>query len=143
MLASASNPILLYDGVCGLCNRLIRFVLKRDRQDRFRFAALQSGFATKIMSRHGTSPQQLDTFYLVLDYGQASERLLARSEGTVAMLRELRGAWRVASFVLGAVPRLVRDWGYNLVARNRYRIFGKHDSCLLPEEKHRRKFLDV
>lgn len=137
-----SNPIVLYDGVCGLCNRLIQFLLKRDAQDRFRFASLQSDFAAVILQRHGRDANDLDTVYVVQDYGEANERLLARSDAIICLGQELGGIWSVAG--LGkALPRFLRDWIYKLVARNRYRVFGKYDSCMMPEPKHRRKFLDV
>jgi predicted DCC family thiol-disulfide oxidoreductase YuxK len=140
---ASSNPILLYDGVCGLCNRLVRFVLKHDRQELFRFAALQSEFAGKILARHGANPGDLDTFYLVLNHGQPAERLAARSDAAVEVLRNLGGTWRGCGSVLRIFPKWVRDWGYNRVARSRYRVFGKFEACPLPEERYRGRFLDT
>lgn len=137
-----SNPIVLYDGVCGLCNRLVQFLLQRDTHDRFHFASLQSTVGQEILKRHGANPLDLDTFYVVLDYGQASERLLERSEGIVYALTTLGGIWKIAG-VGKALPKVVRDRLYNFVARHRYQVFGKHESCMLPEPKHRAKFLDV
>jgi len=133
---------VLYDGVCGLCNRLVQFILKRDSRDRFRFASLQSTFGQTILKRHGADPLDLDTFYVVLDYESPSERLLARSDGVVYALTTLGGIWKIAA-VGKALPKSVCDALYNLVARNRYRIFGKYESCMLPEPKQRAKFLDV
>jgi len=89
------SPILLYDGVCGLCNRFVQFILRHDRRDQFRFAALQSNFARAILHRHGLSPDALDTVYLVFDYGQASERLLSRNDAATAVLKALGGVWRL------------------------------------------------
>jgi len=133
---------VLYDGVCGLCNRLVQFILKRDSRDRFRFASLQSTFGQTILKRHGADPLDLDTFYVVLDYESPSERLLARSDGVVYALTTLGGIWKIAA-VGKALPKSLCDGLYNLVARNRYRIFGKYESCMLPEPKQRAKFLDV
>ena len=136
-----SNPVILYDGVCGLCNRLVQFVLKRDKQDRFRFASLQSDLANKVLQRHDRDPHDLDTVYVVVDYAQPTERLLARSDAILFLLRELGGIWKLA--VMGNIlPRTMRDGIYKLVARNRYRVFGKYDSCMLPDPQHRAKFLD-
>ena len=87
------NPIVLYDGVCGLCNRLVRFILNRDRRDHFRFAALQAGFARATLKRHGLNPDALDTFYVVFNYGEPAERVLARDEGVAAVLESLGGVW--------------------------------------------------
>lgn len=137
------NPIILYDGVCGLCNRFVQFVLKRDCKDQFRFAALQTNFARAILERHGLNPDLLDTVYLVLDYGQPSERLLSRNDAATAVLKELGSFWRFSGKLLDLLPQKFRDWRYALVARNRYRFFGKHEACPLPNEKDRHKFLGV
>ena len=139
--AAADGPIILYDGVCGLCNRLNRFVLARDRAGRFRFAALQSALAGEILARHGRDPRDLDTLYLVLAHGRPEERLLRKSDAALWILRALGGPWRAAG-ALRVVPRRLRDLGYDLVARTRYRLFGRYDSCPLPEPRHRARFLD-
>ena len=137
-----ANPIVLYDGVCGLCNRLVQFLLKRDSRDHFRFASLQSEFAQDVMTRHGVDPHDLDTVYVVKDHNQPTENLLARSDAILHLLTELGGIWSLAG--AGRVlPRGFRDAVYKIVARNRYRVFGKHESCMLPEPRHRAKFLDV
>ena len=137
-----SNPIVLYDGVCGLCNHLVQFLLKRDSHDRFRFASLQSEFANKILTNHGVDPRDLDTVYAVREYGQTNQNLLARSDAILFMLTELGGLWNVAG-VGRLLPKAFRDAVYKIVARNRYRVFGKHESCILPAPEHRAKFLDV
>ncbi len=137
-----SGPIILYDGVCGLCNRLVQFALKRDRADRLRFASLQSDFAARILARHGLNPQSLDTVYLVLDYDQPAERLFARSQAVLKILQQLGSAWRAVAALGRALPLAIRDFFYNLVARTRYRIFGRYDTCPLPTPDQRAKFLD-
>src|SRR6266404_1919615 len=126
MAFPSSNPIVLYDGVCGLCNRLVQFILKRDDRDYFRFASLQSEFATSLLQKHGLDPRDLDTVYVVIDYAQPTERLLARSSAILFLLKQLGGIWKMAA--LGKIlPRIMRDGIYKLVARNRYRVFGKYD----------------
>ena len=142
MSAPDPNPIVLYDGVCGLCNRLVQFLLKRDTQDRFRFASLQSEFANHLMTRHGFDPHDLDTVYVVKNHEQSDEALLARSDAILYMLTQLGGIWGLAG-ISRVLPRGFRDAVYKIVARNRYRAFGKSESCMLPEPKHRAKFLDV
>lgn len=142
MHKSAANPIVLYDGVCGLCNRLNQFLLKRDHRDRFRFASLQSEFADSLLRRHGIKGLDLDTVYLVVDYRLSSERLLSRSDAILQVLSELGGVWSI--FTIGRVlPKGIRNRIYNFVARNRYRVFGKYETCLLPEKQYQHKFLDV
>jgi len=140
--STPSNPIVLYDGVCGLCNRLNQFLLQRDTHDRFRFASLQSDLAASLLKRHGADSQDLDTVYVVLDYNQPGERLLARSDAILHVLTQLDGIWKWGR-AGRLLPKVLRDGIYKLVARNRYRVFGKHDSCMLPDPKHRHKFLEV
>jgi predicted DCC family thiol-disulfide oxidoreductase YuxK len=138
-----SNPIILYDGVCGLCNRFVQFVLKRDRKDQFCFAALQSNFGRNVLQRHGLDPDALDTVYLVLDHGRPSERLLSRNDAPTAIFQELGGFPRLLAKLMKLLPRRFRDWRYRLVAQNRYWLFGRYDSCPLPDPKDRFKFLDL
>jgi len=139
---SNSKPIVLYDGVCGLCNRLNQFLLKRDPHDRFRFASLQSEFARALLARHGADSRDLDTFYVVIDHGEPSERVLDRSDGIIYMLTQLGGLWSLAG-AAKILPKALRDGMYRIVARNRYRVFGKHESCMMPDPLHRHKFLDA
>lgn len=136
-----TNPIVLYDGVCGLCNRLVQFLLKRDTHDRFRFASLQSEFAHNLLRHHGADAHDLDTVYVVKDYGQPDQSLLARSDAVLYMLGQLGGVWKFAG-VGRVLPKVFRDAIYKVVALNRYRVFGKYESCMLPEPQHRQKFLD-
>lgn len=93
------------------------------------------------MRRHDRDAQDLDTVYVVVQYDQPSERLLARSDAILFLLKHLGGIWQVAA-VGKILPRPVRDGIYGLVARSRYRVFGKSESCILPAPKHRARFLD-
>lgn len=142
MTSIESNPIVLYDGVCALCNRLNQFLLKRDVHDRLLFASLQSSLAESLLKRHGADPRDLDTVYVVLDYNQPGERLLARSDAILHLLAQLGGIWKLAR-AGRLLPKPLRDALYGVVARNRYRVFGKYESCMLPDPKHRHKFLEV
>ena len=139
--AAVDAPIILYDGVCGLCSRLCQFVLARDPAGRFRFAALQGAVAGEILKRHGRDPRDLDTLYLVLAPGRMEERLLRKSDAALWIVRELGGPWRLSG-ALRIVPRTIRDLGYDLVARTRYRLFGRYDTCPLPDPRQRARFLD-
>jgi predicted DCC family thiol-disulfide oxidoreductase YuxK len=140
---TAANPIILYDGVCGLCNRLVQFLLKHDKQGRLRFAALQSDFADKVLRRHGIDAKDLDTVQVIENYDQPNERVLQRSDAILRAGRELGGFWGASSTVARVVPRALRDLVYRFVATNRYRVFGKYDSCMLPDANQRSRFLDV
>jgi len=143
MSGRGSNPIVLYDGVCGLCNRLVQFVLKNDRNDVFRFASLQSKLAEQILVRHRLRSESLETVYVVLDYGLAEERVLSRLQAVVYVLQQLGGPLAYVSAILRVLPAPVQNFLYGLVARNRYRVFGRYETCPLPEGDTRSKFLDL
>ena len=138
-----SSPIILYDGVCGLCNRLVQFLLKHDRHGRLRYASLQSDFAAKVLQRHGFDPKDLDTLHVIENYDHPSERVLQRSDAILRAGRELGGLWSPLASLAKIIPRPLRDLAYRFVARNRYRVFGKYDTCMLPDPKQRNRFLDV
>jgi predicted DCC family thiol-disulfide oxidoreductase YuxK len=140
---TGANPIILYDGVCGLCNHLVQFLLKHDREGRLRFASLQSDFAAKVLGRHGIDPTDLDTVHVIVNYDQPDERVLQRSDAILRAGRELGGFWGASSSIARVVPRPLRDVVYKLVATNRYRMFGKFDTCMLPDPSQRSRFLDL
>jgi predicted DCC family thiol-disulfide oxidoreductase YuxK len=139
---TSAHPILLYDGVCGLCNRSVQFTLRHDRRDIFRFASLQGPTASRVLGRHGQSPANLDTFYVITDFEQPAEHLLSRSDAALFVLSALGGPWQVLAAGGRILPKAIRDTFYNVVARNRYQVFGKFDACPLPDPKDRHKFLD-
>jgi predicted DCC family thiol-disulfide oxidoreductase YuxK len=143
--ASSPSPrkhLILYDGVCGLCNRLNQFVLRRDRRGTFDFASLQSGTGRTVLRRFGRDPQDLNTFYVVTNYRSESPALLSKSRASLFLMKELGGPWRWFE-LLGVLPTALLDRGYDLVARNRYRFFGRYESCLMPGAEHRTRFIDV
>jgi predicted DCC family thiol-disulfide oxidoreductase YuxK len=127
---------IFYDGVCGLCNRLNRFVLRRDRHDRFRFAALQSDYAKRTLRNLGRDPDDMNTMVVVSATGQVYTKALA----ALFVLRQLGGVWRVIA-LLRILPRAILDWGYDRVAQSRYRLFGRYDACPIPSAHDRAKFL--
>ena len=133
--------LILYDGLCGLCNRLNQFVLRRDVHDRFRFAPLQGTLAGDLLRRYGRDARELDTVYVVKNHGQQGEALLAKGRAILFVLRTLGGFWSLAR-VFNLVPRRVLDLAYDLVARRRYRWFGRYGACPLPAPGVREKFLD-
>ena len=137
------HPIVLYDGVCGLCNRMVRFLLQRDKQGRIRFASLQSDFAAQVLGRHGIDPKDLDTVHVVINYERPDEHILNRSDAILQAWYELGGAWKLLASVSRIVPRAVRDLVYRFVATNRYRVFGKFETCMLPDPSQRSRFLDL
>jgi predicted DCC family thiol-disulfide oxidoreductase YuxK len=138
-----ANPIILYDGVCGLCNRLVQFLLRHDKRKHLRFASLQSDFAGAVLRRHGLDPKDLDTFHFVENYDRQNERVFDRSDAVLKAGRALGGVWAMLASVASLLPRALLDPLYRLVARNRYRVFGKFESCMLPDPSQRNRFLDT
>ncbi len=136
------GPVLMYDGVCGLCNRYVQFVLGRDRRRRFRFAPLQGLFATQALARHGLHPiGDPNTIVLLESPGSAFEQVHVRSDAVLAIMTGLGGPWRLV-VVLRVIPRFLRDAVYDVVARFRYRFFGRFDACPVPSPSSRDRFLD-
>jgi predicted DCC family thiol-disulfide oxidoreductase YuxK len=138
------RALMLYDGLCGLCNGAVRWVAQRDHADRFRFAPQQSALAAAILSRHGIDQEAMlksNSVYLVLDAGSPRERLLTQSDVTVNMLLQLAGPWRILGYLLRAVPTVLRNAVYGLFARNRYRLTARLDVCPLPATADRMKFV--
>jgi predicted DCC family thiol-disulfide oxidoreductase YuxK len=130
------GPIVFFDGVCRTCSKWVQLVLANDPKGRFRYASLQSPFARRTLEAHGLDPDALDTVVLV-DQGRA----YARSTAALRVLRSLAFPWSLAGALLW-VPRVVRDAAYDVIARNRYRWFGKNDACFIPTAAERSRFLD-
>jgi predicted DCC family thiol-disulfide oxidoreductase YuxK len=133
--------LVLYDGVCGLCNGVVRFVLRHDRRNRFRFAPLQSPTATRTLTRAGRAADDLSTFYVLPDYPGAS-MVLSKSRAALFLLTSLGWPWKAAG-ALALLPESVADRVYDVVVRHRYRLFGRYDQCVLPRPEDRDRFLDV
>jgi len=135
------GPVLIYDGLCGFCNGAVQFVLKRDPRGAVCFATLQGEFARGVMERH---PELAGVDSLILvepDSVTGTERVYVRSAGALRTARYLAGPWRLTR-TLAVIPRPVRDWGYDLFARWRYRMFGRYDSCPIPTPEQRTRFID-
>lgn len=135
------QDLLLYDGVCALCNGLVRFLLRHDPANRFLFAPLQGETAREILRRWKEAPDLFDTVYLVRTAGAPGEALLARGRAVVAVLEEVGGVWKAIGRLFAFLPPKVLDLLYDFVARRRYRWFGKYDVCPLPPPEDRGRFL--
>ncbi len=133
---SAGHPVLLYDGVCSLCDASVLLVIDRDPAALFRFASLQSDVGSRIAAQHGVNAQDLDTVVLVAD-----GRAFVRSDAVLGVASRLGRPWSWLR-VLRAVPQPLRDAVYRLVARNRLRWFGRRDACRIPTPDLRARFLD-
>lgn len=128
---------MLYDGICNFCNASVQFILKRDPAGYFSFAAQQSDYGEKLMREYGIDPASEDTLILIED-----GKVFTRSDAALRIAGKLSGPWRFLS-LLTAVPRSLRNGIYTFIARNRYRWFGRKDSCPIPEPEWRQRFLDA
>jgi predicted DCC family thiol-disulfide oxidoreductase YuxK len=141
--AIRGRALLLYDGVCALCNGVVKFLMKRDKLDRFRYAPLQSDLGREVLARFGIDVFP-DGVVLMADALTPGERLYQRSDAVAEAMELLAtGWWRFAGRTLRLVPRRLRDWVYGIVARFRYRVFGRYDTCPIPPPEQRGRLLGV
>lgn len=130
-------PVLYFDGVCNLCNGAVQFVIRHDRSGKIRFASLQSdaGAAAirKVEARFGRRPDSL--------LFEVGDKIWIESDAALQLARYLDGGWKTLSW-LRLFPRFLRDAVYRLVARNRYRMFGKKDACMIPTPQLKERFID-
>jgi len=130
------GPILLFDGVCNLCNGVIQFLIKRDPDGRFRYAPLQSDVATELLRDCGLPTDRIETFVMIHD-GEC----FTKSTAAIRIAMELGGIYRLAG-PLKYIPRPIRDGVYDLVAATRYDIFGRKEECMVPTPDIEDRFLD-
>ena len=132
---SNQKKIILFDGVCNFCNFWVDFVIKRDKEDVFKFAALQSASGKALLEKYNFSSSRMDTLVLILN-----DQVYTRSTAALIICRNLSGPMKL-SYPLIFVPSFIRDFIYNLIAKNRYKFFGKKESCRVPTEEERNKFV--
>jgi predicted DCC family thiol-disulfide oxidoreductase YuxK len=130
------NGIVFYDGLCGLCDRWVRFVLARDPRHSLKFSPLQGDTARQRKDL----PTELRSVVFVTQSGTAQEKIYFRSDAALRLLDHVGGLWRVVSW-LRIIPRPLRDWVYDLIARHRYQWFGKFETCRVPSPEVRARFL--
>lgn len=129
------DDVILYDGICVFCSRWVRFVIARDQEKRFRFTPIQSAYGVRLAQAFGIDPDDPDT-NAVIHGGRAH----LKSDAALTVLSNLSGwSW---TRVLFAVPKPLRDVVYGLVARNRYRIFGRYEACFVPDAELRARVLE-
>jgi len=130
-----TGAIILFDGICNLCNSVVRFVIRRDRAGYFKFASLQSAAGRELLSLHALPPGKNDSFLLL-----ENDRLYDRSTAALRVTRHLNGLWPLL-YGLIVVPPFLRNGIYDLIARYRYRWFGRKETCDVPGPGIREKFL--
>jgi predicted DCC family thiol-disulfide oxidoreductase YuxK len=130
------RPIVLFDGVCNFCNDSVNFLIKNDPDGKLRFASLQSEVGQALLARHGLQDLSLSTSVLI-----DGDTVYLNSDAVLQTARRLGGIYAAAAALL-FVPRPLRDWAYTTFAKNRYRMFGKRDQCMVPTPELRQRFLD-
>ena len=142
MNRSQGRHLLLFDGGCGLCEWLVQFVLARDPAGVFHFASLASPEGRSIVTRHGGDADDVSTVYVIADYRTPEARPLTKSRAALFVSRTLGWPWRAAT-LLGVLPTPLLDRLYDVVARNRYRVFGRREQCLMPRPEWQDRFIDL
>nr|WP_259545673.1 thiol-disulfide oxidoreductase DCC family protein [Heyndrickxia oleronia] len=126
--------IILFDGVCNFCNGSVQFIIKRDQNKYFKFASLQSEVGAKLLMEYGVN-SSLDSFVLIED-----GKLYTKSEAALRVCRSLNGLWKWG-YAFRIIPLPIRNLIYDIIAKNRYRWFGKRDSCMIPSKEDQERFL--
>jgi len=133
--------LVLYDGVCGLCSRLSQFLLVHDDRAVFDFASLQSATGQAMVKRSGGNPHDLTSFYVFANYRTSDARVFTRGAAALFVACELGWPWK-AMCAAGVLPKAFLDRVYGVVARTRYRVFGRYEQCLMPRPEFRNRFID-
>ena len=139
--AGQGAHLVLYDGVCGLCSRLLQFLLEHDRRAVFTFASLQSPVGRSIVERFGGNPDELSSFHVVANYRGNQAQMFSRSRAALFVAGELGFPWKMA-VMMRILPAAMLDRAYDVIARNRYRVFGRYDRCLTPRPEFRDRFVE-
>lgn len=130
------DSIILFDGVCNFCNRTINIILKYDKQAYFQFAASQSNAAKGIMQECSLEEKAISSVILI-----DQEKVYTKTDAVIQIANRLSGWPRLFSFIK-FIPKPIRDFGYDLIAKNRYTLFGKKDNCMIPDASIRNRFLE-
>ena len=129
------NPVVIFDGICSLCNRIVKFIVRKDRKKIFRFTSLQSDFGKQLLSCSAQSGTPANSIILIY-----KGKIYIRSRAVIQISKLLGGIFSMA-FILQIIPRYLSDAFYDLIARNRYQWFGKQDSCMMPDSGTEDRFL--
>lgn len=135
-LSNIKQPVILFDGVCNLCNGAVQYVLKHDAQKQFQFASLQSNFGQQVLAKYNLSKTNFSSFILL-----ENDKIYLKSTAALLVAKQLEGAASWLYF-FRVIPTFIRDGVYNFIANNRYKWFGKQDACWLPTPALKARFLD-
>lgn len=134
-MKNKQNDVVLFDGVCNLCNDAITFIIKRDKKNHYRFAALESDIGAMYLKKHHINPQEMDSIILI-----RGERAYTKAGAALRIAQKMSGLWPLLyAFII--IPKFISNAVYDYIARNRYQWFGKKESCMIPTPQLRDKFL--
>lgn len=131
------KKVILFDGVCNLCNSAVNFIIKHDKKDVFRYASLQSEIGQKLISERGIDTTKIDSILLI----DPSVAYYHKSTAALHIAKQLSGIYPLLSVFL-VLPKFIRDWVYDVIAKNRYKWFGKKESCMIPTPELKALFID-
>jgi predicted DCC family thiol-disulfide oxidoreductase YuxK len=135
-MTTSAKKIILFDGICNLCNGAIQFIIKRDTKDTFRYAPIQSNIGQKLLTERNIDSAKIDSIILI----EPSVAYYIKSDAALRIGRSFGGGYALLS-IFSWIPRVLRDGVYDLIARNRYRWFGKKATCMIPTPELQSKFL--
>ncbi len=135
---TSGKKIILFDGVCNLCNTMVNFVIERDTKDAFRFVALQSETGIAILKKIGLFDKNIDSIVLY----EPGVAYFYKANAALEIAKSLGGIYSVLGYVLNIFPDSILNFGYDIIAKNRYKWFGKQDACMIPTAELKSKFLD-
>ena len=136
MSSEVPDVVLLFDGLCNLCSRSVQFIIKHEKAEVLKFAAVQSPAGVRLLKSVGIDPKEVKTFVLIAD-----GRPYVKSDAAIRVVARFRGAWSLL-VLLRIVPRPIRDWMYDVVATKRYRWFGRRETCFLPTPELAARFIN-
>ena len=134
-MKSSGRPIILFDGVCNYCNSMVNFIIRQDKKKRFLFAPLQSSVARNLLQDHHLPLNDFDSFILF-----DKEKIYMRSSASLNVFRKLPWYWKWTQ-IFWIIPKFFRDGIYNFIAKNRYRWFGRKETCMVPTPEFQNRFL--
>jgi predicted DCC family thiol-disulfide oxidoreductase YuxK len=138
--------VIFYDGVCGLCDAFVQFVLKHACSSKFLFCSLQSDFAAQLLGKYGESNSDLNTVFVLTDYNLSTSKLLKKSRAILFVLEECHMPWYLPwrwLIIFKVLPDFLLNIGYDFIASIRYKVFCRYQSCLIPSPEWRDKFIDI
>jgi predicted DCC family thiol-disulfide oxidoreductase YuxK len=130
-----NNSIILFDGVCNFCNSSVNFIIKRDKKNNFLFSSLQSEYSQNFLTQNNFPKNNFDSIILI-----ENNKLYRKSTAALKIAKHLNGLWKL-SYTFIIIPPVIRDFFYDIIAKNRYKWFGKKEVCMIPDEKTKNKFL--